>query len=218
MKWGTPVAGSGATVTYAVVDSERRPSPAPATARSSIRSTACLRRATITRATFDRELDAAFAAWSSVADIRFRNVEPARCRYPDRRGGDARRARLHQRRIRDPGRSTERASLTRSVICLNPDATVEGRLRRQPRRLRHPLCADPRDRPRHRPRPPGTDRRADGLPLPRAVPRATARRYRRGDLPLRAEPDACRHAPASSARSTYDRAQYRCVRPRRRPR
>ena len=76
MKWGAPVAGSGATVTYAVVDSQR----AFAGARN------CpviepldrlLAASDIARATFDSELAAAFAAWSDVADIRFsRSTSP----------------------------------------------------------------------------------------------------------------------------------------------
>ena len=120
MKWGAPVAGSGAVVTYAVVDGER----AFAGARN------CpvidpldrlLAASNLTRTTFDRELDAAFAAWSSVADIRFRNVEP-----PDADiliGAEATPAGRAFTNVEysDPGQSTERVSLTRSVICLNPN-------------------------------------------------------------------------------------------------
>ena len=120
MKWGTPVAGSGAAVTYAVVDDERT----FAGARN------CpvidplnrlLAASNLTTTTFDRELGAAFAAWSSVADIRFRKVKP-----PDADiliGAEAKPVARAFTNVEfgDPAPSTERVSLTRSVICLNPE-------------------------------------------------------------------------------------------------
>ena len=74
MKWGTPVAGSGATVTYAVVDSDadlrRRPQlPGHRAARRPARGQR--HRPLYLR----RELAAAFAAWSEVANIRFRRSD-----------------------------------------------------------------------------------------------------------------------------------------------
>lgn len=120
MKWGTPVAGSGATVTYAIVDSRRaflgaRNCPVidpldRLLAANDIGPTA-----------FDRELGAAFAAWSAVADIRFRRVDT-----PDAEiliGAEAAPSGRAFTNVEynDPVRGTARASLARSVICLNPD-------------------------------------------------------------------------------------------------
>ncbi len=120
MKWGTPVAGGGAVVTYAVVGNEL----SFANARN------CpvidpldhlLAANNIAPGTFDRELAAAFTAWSNVADIQFRKVEA-----PDADiliGAEATPVGRAFTNVEfgDPGPSTERVSLTRSVICLNPE-------------------------------------------------------------------------------------------------
>ncbi len=120
MKWGVPTAGTAATLTYAVVDSRRafasaRNCPAIDPLDHLLAANA------IDRQSFDRELAAAFAAWSNVADIRFRKVDT-----PDADiliGAEAMPAGRAFTNVEysDPGRSTERVSLTRSVICLNPE-------------------------------------------------------------------------------------------------
>jgi hypothetical protein len=119
MKWGTPVAGSGAALTYAVVDDEQ--SFAGARNCPVIDPPDRLLAANnIARPTFDHEVDAAFSAWSSVADIRFHKVSP-----PDADiliGAEATPAGRAFTNVEyaDPGQPTGRASLTHSVICLNP--------------------------------------------------------------------------------------------------
>jgi hypothetical protein len=119
LKWGGPAAGSGAIVTYADVDSDRAFADArncPAVAPLD----GLLAASHIARATFDQERDAAFAAWSSVADIRFRKVDAFDAdiligaeAVPTGRA-------FTNVDYRDRG-IAERASLTRSVICLNPE-------------------------------------------------------------------------------------------------
>ncbi len=120
MKWGTPVAGDAATVTYAVVGGERT-FPGARNCPGIEPLDRLLAANNISRVTFDHELDAAFAAWSGVAGIRFQKVNT-----PDADiliGAEATPAGRAFTNVEysDPGQSTERASLTRSVICLNPD-------------------------------------------------------------------------------------------------
>lgn len=119
LKWGKPAAGSGAVVTYADVDSDR--TFAGARNCSAVQPLDQLLAASrIDRATFDREQAAAFAAWSNVANIRFRKVDASDAdiligaeAIPTGRG-------FTNVEYRDPG-MVERASLTRSVICLNAE-------------------------------------------------------------------------------------------------
>lgn len=120
MKWGTPVAGRGAAVTYAVVGSEQ--TFAGARNCPVIDPLDRLLAANhITGATFDGELAAAFTAWSDVADIRFKKVDgPDADILIGAQGTPTGRA-FTNVVYADPGTVTARASLTRSVICLNPD-------------------------------------------------------------------------------------------------
>jgi len=70
LKWGEPVDGTRATVTYAVVDRVRRfPDARNCGGLSPLGGLLAANH--VDRATFDRELRAAFAAWSAVADIDF---------------------------------------------------------------------------------------------------------------------------------------------------
>jgi hypothetical protein len=70
LKWGEPVEGAPATVTYALADSPRQfPNAINCGGLSPL--DALLAANHVNRATFDRELKAAFAAWSAVADINF---------------------------------------------------------------------------------------------------------------------------------------------------
>ena len=119
LKWGRPVAGTAGTVTYAVADKptsfagaincQAVVPPGPLLAANGIR-----------RTTFDHELDAALATWSRVANIRFVKSAPGTADLlvgaqatPDGRA-------FTNVQYADPGRVDGRASLTRSVICLNP--------------------------------------------------------------------------------------------------
>ena len=111
------------------------------------------------------EIAAAFAMWEAVASISFREAEsPERAEIligaqlePE---GWAFADVFYDASSREPVKP-----ISRSLICLNPSAAMEGRLRRRPAALRHPLHARPRDRPRHRPRPSDGRRPDHGLPL-----------------------------------------------------
>ncbi len=118
MKWGAPVAGTGAVVTYADVDSDRafagaRNCPVVEPLDSLLTASG------IDRTTFDHERDAAFAAWSHVANIRFREVDAADADILIGAEASPSGRAFTNVEYSDPG-NTERASLTRSVICLNP--------------------------------------------------------------------------------------------------
>lgn len=77
LKWGEPVLGKGATITYAVVNGS-----------SAIRGNVnCLHvgaieplltRSKVTRQAFDRELKGALAMWQSVANVQFRSTKQPR--------------------------------------------------------------------------------------------------------------------------------------------
>lgn len=76
VKWGEPLLGKGATITYAVISG-------PNAIRGSVN---CIRvagieplllRSQVTRRDFDRELAGALAMWQSVANVRFHPVRRA---------------------------------------------------------------------------------------------------------------------------------------------
>jgi hypothetical protein len=76
VKWGDPVAGTGATVTYTVAGAAMTfPDARNCPAISSLDP--LLARSHLARAAFDSELDHAFSAWSAVANIRFRRTDAA---------------------------------------------------------------------------------------------------------------------------------------------
>jgi hypothetical protein len=70
LKWGEPVDGAPATVTYALADSSRQFANA-INCRGLAPLDGLLAANHVARASFDQELKAAFAAWSAVADINF---------------------------------------------------------------------------------------------------------------------------------------------------
>ena len=119
LKWGQPVAGTGATVTYAVADKAVR-FAAAINCPAIVPLDGTLAANGISRMVFDSELDAALAAWSQVANIRFVKVAPETAQLligaeavPDGRA-------FTNVEYADPGRPAGQAKLTRSVICLNP--------------------------------------------------------------------------------------------------
>ncbi len=119
MKWGAPVPGTGATVTYAVVTSEQQ-FAGNRNCQAVEPFDTLLAANGIAAATFDHELAAAFAAWSAVADIRFRRIDS-----PDADilvGAEATPSGRAFTNVEysDPGQAARRASLARSVICLDP--------------------------------------------------------------------------------------------------
>lgn len=119
MKWGAPVAGTGATVTYAVADGARS-FPGARNCQTIDPLDHLLAASHIARPTFDHELAAAFAAWTSVADIRFREVNTPNADILIGAEAHPLGRAFTNVEYADPA-STELASLKRSVICLNPD-------------------------------------------------------------------------------------------------
>ena len=119
LKWGAPTPGVGATVTYAIVDGERHfagarncPDIAPVTA--------LLAASNITPIVFGGEVDAAFSAWANVADISFERVDASVADILIGAEGKAAGRAFTNVEYADPGAGKDRASLARSVICLNP--------------------------------------------------------------------------------------------------
>jgi hypothetical protein len=119
LKWGSPVPGTGTTVTYAFADRALH-SPASRNCRDLAPMDGLLARSGIDRAALEREAAAAFAMWESVADIGFRRVDD-----PDAAqiviGAQA-----EPRGVAFADVAYDRAaggrvrSLRRSLICLNP--------------------------------------------------------------------------------------------------
>ncbi len=77
VKWGVPLAGVGAVVTYATLDAPLR-FPEARNCRSMVPMTSLLQSTGITQSAFEVELRTAFDLWSAVADIRF-----VRATHPD---------------------------------------------------------------------------------------------------------------------------------------
>jgi hypothetical protein len=119
VKWGALAYGTGADVTYAYL---RQPlaDPGARNCRRMLPLQFALDPSGVSHAAFDREVRRAFALWSEVADIRFREVrdladaeivigaqaEPRGIAYVNVTLGEHRSAAISQ--------------LTRSTICLNP--------------------------------------------------------------------------------------------------
>lgn len=76
VKWGDPVAGTGATVTYGVAEATMT-FPGARNCPAITGLDPLLARNHVARAAFDGELDRAFEAWSDVADIRFKRTDAA---------------------------------------------------------------------------------------------------------------------------------------------
>lgn len=119
MKWGVPVAGTGASVTYAIADAPRS-FPGARNCQTIDPLDHLLAASHIARLTFDHELAAAFAAWTNVADIRFREVNSADADIVIGAEANPLGRAFTNVEYSDPA-ATERASLKRSVICLNPN-------------------------------------------------------------------------------------------------
>ena len=120
VKWGSPTPGTGAVVTYATVDAAIRfPAARNCGALAPIAPLLAANR--IDQATFAAELSAAFAQWSSVADIRFEPAKPGE--EADILIGaqaEPRGRAFTNIEYRTAGRAEVRP-LTRSLICLNPE-------------------------------------------------------------------------------------------------
>jgi len=120
VKWGLPDAGTGAVVTYATVDAAMR-FPTARNCKAMVPLAPMLATNRITTARFEAELGAAFALWSSVADIRFEPAKPGDA-ADILIGAEAEPSGRAFTNIEyeTSGRSGLR-SLTRSLICLNPE-------------------------------------------------------------------------------------------------
>lgn len=119
VKWGAPELGAGTVVTYAVTE---RP-----LAFDGARNCAkigpvddLLAANRMARSDFDRELEAAFRAWSQVANIAFRVADPAAADILI--GAQTTpRGRAFTNVVHAPSRdSTAPSAILKSVICLNP--------------------------------------------------------------------------------------------------
>src|SRR5689334_15913188 len=120
LKWGEPVLGAGATVTYALAAS-RMDFVAARNCRGLAPIAGLLAENRVDPAVFERELVAAFAAWQAVADVTFRQTEPASADIiigieTDPLG----RAFTNVAYDQAPGQAGPRR-LKQSVICLNPE-------------------------------------------------------------------------------------------------
>ena len=119
VKWGEPVLGKGATITYAVITG-------PSAIRGNINCLhvggiePLLSHSHVTRQSFERELTSAFAMWQSVANVRFHAVrrasaanivigselEPDGIAYADV--------------AFDPPKRGNVSRLRKGIVCLNP--------------------------------------------------------------------------------------------------
>ena len=116
-KWGEPVLGAGALVTYAVVERER--SFDDAINCSTVAPIDRLLSANrIDRAVFEAELRAAFSAWADVASIRFRRSDPAAADILIGADGERRGRAFTNVDARSVGGDPR--PIDRAVICLNP--------------------------------------------------------------------------------------------------
>jgi hypothetical protein len=120
VKWGSAALGSGATVTYAIVSTAMN-FPEARNCRSVVPLEGLLAQSSITPSEFAIQLDAALGAWSAVADVAFRPADAASADIligaegvPFGRGFT---------NVSHGGATTVAgpASITRSVICLNPE-------------------------------------------------------------------------------------------------
>lgn len=120
LKWGTPVPGTGTTVTYAFADRAMH-SPLSRNCRDLVPLDDLLERSSIESAALEREAAAAFAMWEAVADIGFWRVDdPAIAQIVIGAQAEPRGVAFADVAYdRDAG--GEVRSLRRSLICLNPE-------------------------------------------------------------------------------------------------
>jgi hypothetical protein len=119
LKWGSPVLGTGARVTYALLDRDIRFADARNCRAMSPIETA-LRPSGIATRDFVRELHAALELWTEAADISFAPSDPAHADIligaQSEPFGYAFTNVFYDKAVAGPGPR----SLTRSTICLNP--------------------------------------------------------------------------------------------------
>ena len=120
VKWGEPVLGRGATISYAVLDGRSALSGSV----NCLRATgiaALLKRSHVTRKRFERELADALALWQSSADLRFvraKSVRDADIVF----GADADAGGIAFADVTfDRSEVSAISRLKRGIVCLNPD-------------------------------------------------------------------------------------------------
>jgi hypothetical protein len=119
VKWGSPRAGSGSVVTYAVVDAARSVKGAR-NCGVIVPVDSLLARTGISRARFDMELAAAFQAWSSAANISFVPAHPAEADIIV--GAQANPAgRAFTNVESKPAEDGKVGTIVGATICLNPE-------------------------------------------------------------------------------------------------
>ncbi|MEJ0013459.1 MAG: matrixin family metalloprotease [Bauldia sp.] len=118
VKWGAPVLGTGATVTYALVAAPGE-FPDARNCRSVVALDGLLAANGISSARFQGEVTQAFAVWSAVANIVFQPSDPATADILIGAEADPfGRAFTNVAHAAASGEGT--APIARSVICLNP--------------------------------------------------------------------------------------------------
>lgn len=120
LKWGKPVLGAGATVSYAFVEEPVSFKDAR-NCRTMVPMTAVLAQAGVAERAFQAEVAKAFQAWSSVADIRFHEVsDPAQADILIGAQADPK-GRAFTNVEFEEAISIDVKPLDKSLICLNPE-------------------------------------------------------------------------------------------------
>jgi hypothetical protein len=119
VKWGKPALGSGAAITYAVVTTAMN-FPEARNCGSVVPLDGLLENSAINFLAFNRQLDAALDAWSAVANVVFRSADAASADILIGAEGTPFGRGFTNVSHGDVATVAGPASITRSVICLNP--------------------------------------------------------------------------------------------------
>jgi hypothetical protein len=120
LKWGEPVLGRGATVTYGLVTTSRQ-FPEAINCKRMTALAGLLSQQALARDGFDATLRSAFAMWSEVANLAFREAGPGES--PDiliGTQGDPRGIAYTNVRFDAERTAGDIAPMSRASICLNP--------------------------------------------------------------------------------------------------
>jgi hypothetical protein len=120
MKWGNPIMGAGATVTYAFVEAPVS-IPDARNCGAMVPMTGLLAKAGVEQKTFEAEVANAFKAWSSVANLRFsKAASPAEADILIGAQAVPKGRAFTNVEFEETGAGKVR-SLEKSLICLNPE-------------------------------------------------------------------------------------------------
>jgi hypothetical protein len=120
VKWGTPEAGTGAIVTYAIVESGAK-FPGARNCAALAPLGPLLSANDVAASSFEVEVRAAFALWSGAANIRFKPAKDARSADILIGAQAEPRGRAFTNIEYETNAATGIRRLTRSLICLNPE-------------------------------------------------------------------------------------------------